>query len=149
MNELIAIAPGDLATVWPSIRDDVASIEAPDGCLPEDVYMACKTNGATLFILKADGKQIGFMVARLMLPDLHIWQLKAENGFDVLTTFRTQLMQLARGAKATKITYGSSRKAWAQVAAQHKFKMRMVVYECEVDEPPEGAPALVASDPPV
>lgn len=135
MNRLIAVAPADLGRYWPSIRENVSDIEAPDGFIPEDVYCACKTNGATLFLLEVDGKQVGHMVARLQLPDLHIWQVHAPNGYDVMTTFRDQLMELARSANATKLTFGSTRKAWAQVASKHGFAMRMVVYEAAVEPP--------------
>lgn len=136
MNQLVAVSPNDLPLIWPTIRDDVAQIEAPDGFIPEDVYLMCKTNSATLFLLKIDGEQVGFMVARLALPDLHIWLLKADAGYDVMHTFRRELMELAFQAKATKLTYGSTRKAWQKVSADHGFKLRMIVYECPVEVPP-------------
>jgi hypothetical protein len=134
-KHLIAVAPAMLATAWPQIREEVATIEAPDGFLPEDVYAMCKTGGATLFFLMVGEKRVGWMVCRLQQPDLHIWQLKADNGYDVMTTFRDQLMDLARQAQATTVTYGSTRKAWAKVAQDHGFKMRMIVYETPVDAP--------------
>lgn len=134
-KQLLAVAPAMLATVWPQIREEVVLIEAPDGFIPEDVYTMCKTGGATLFMLHVGEKRVGWMVCRLQQPDLHIWQLKADNGYDVMTTFRDQLMELARTAGATTITYGSTRKAWAKVAVNHGFKMRMIVYETPVDAP--------------
>src|SRR5579859_5524208 len=139
-KELLAVAPADLVTVWPTIRQEAAAIEAPDGFLPEDIYAMCKSNGATLFLLHVDGVRVGWMVARLMLPDLHIWMLRADNGYDVMHLFRDELMELARRAQATKLTYGSTRKAWAKVAQSHGFKMRMIVYECPVDLQP-GLPS--------
>lgn len=137
MNRLVAVPPNDMVKVWPSLRADIASVEAPDGFLPEDAYAMCKSNAATLFLLEVDGKRVGFMIARLMLPDLHIWMVKADNGYDVLTTFRPELMQLAREAGASKLTYGSTRKAWAKVSSDHGFKMRMIVYEAPVDPLPD------------
>lgn len=132
-RQLVAIPPHDLSAVWPDIRSDVASIETPDGFIPEDVYFACKSNNAVLFFLTEEGKRVGWMVCRPILPDLHIWQLKADAGYDVLRTFRSQLMELARNAGAKNITYGSSRKAWVKVAQEHGFKPRMVIYEAPVD----------------
>lgn len=137
MNKLLAVSPADITAIWPSVRADVASVEAPDGFIPEDAYAMCKSNAATLFLLEVDGKRVGFMIARLMLPDLHIWMLKADNGYDVMTSFRPELMELARNANANKLTYGSTRKAWAKVAPDHGFKMRMIVYEAPVDPAPE------------
>ena len=136
MKHLLAVSPAELTTVWPQIRDEAATIEAPDGFLPEDVYMACKTNNSTLFFLMDGEKRVGWMVARLQLPDLHIWQLKADAGYDVMTSYRSQLMELARNAQASTITFGSTLKAWAKVAPSHGFKLRMIVYACPVDAPP-------------
>jgi hypothetical protein len=137
MNAIIAVAPADLATVWPSIRDELETVEKPDGFISEDVYAMCKTGNAALFILNADEKRVGWMVLRLMQPDLHIWMVRADNGYDVMTTFRPQLMDMARGANAQKLTFGSTRKAWA--------KMRMIVYETNVEPfvppPPPIPPA--------
>lgn len=146
MKKVIAVTPSELGAVWPTIREEVASIEAPDGCLPEDVYMMCKLGHASLFLLEVDEKRVGFAVIRLNLPDLHIWQLKAENGYEVMTQFRDELNQVAIGAGAKHITYGSSRKAWSQVAAKHGFKMRMVVYESNVSPPSAPGQDIVASD---
>lgn len=134
-KKLVAIQPNDLALVWPEIRAEVSTIEAPDGLIPEDVYMACKTNNAVLFMLVIDGKRVGWMVVRQFGSDLHIWQLRADNGYEVMKTFRPQLMEIARNANCTKLTYGSTREAWNKVSKQHGFKIRMVVYECPVDGP--------------
>lgn len=139
-KHFVAVAPAELSTVWPQIRDEVSTIETPDGFIPEDVFTACKTNNSTLFFLMEGEKRVGWMVARLQLPDLHIWQLKADAEYDVMTTFRSQLMELARNAGATAITYGSTRKAWAKVAVQHGFKIRMIVYASPVDPDPAKIP---------
>lgn len=139
LKQIFAVSPANLGTVWPQIREEVARIEAPDKFIPEDVYAMCKSDGATLFMLHVDEKRVGWMVARLMLPDLHIWQLHAEEGYEVMSTFRAELMTLARQAGATTITFGSTRKAWAKVANNHGFKMRMIVYECPVDAAPSEA----------
>ena len=147
-KNLLVVDPIELSKVWPLIRDEVATIETPDGFIPEDVYNVCKQGGGTLFLLMIDGKRVGWTVVRLMLPDLHIWQLKADNGYDVMETFRPELMELARGARATKLTFGSTKQAWAKVAPKHKFRLRMVVYECDVEAAPAQIvdPAAVTTD---
>jgi hypothetical protein len=139
MNKIVAVAPADLATVWPLIREELDTVEKPDGFISEDVYAMCKTGNAAFFFLEVDDKRAGWMVLRLMQPDLHIWMVRADNGYDVMTTFRPQLMEMARGANAQKLTFGSTRKAWAKVASEHGFKMRMIVYEINVEPPPVPA----------
>lgn len=133
LKTLVAISPNDLSHIWPEIRAEVATIETPDGLIPEDVFMACKSNNAVLFMLNVGQKRVGWMVVRNFGTDLHIWQLRADNGYEVMTSFRPQLMEIARNAGCTKITYGSTREAWNKVSKQHGFKIRMVVYECPVD----------------
>jgi len=133
MNKLEAVAPSELGAVWPLIRDEVAGIEAPDHFIPEDIYCACKTGESTLFLLSVDGKRIGWMVLRLLGSDLHVWMLKADSGNDVLSLFRAELMNVARAAKATMLTFGTKRRGWDRVAPGHGFQLRQVVYECSVD----------------
>jgi hypothetical protein len=132
-REMIAIAPNQLKNVWPSIREKVANIESPEEIIPEEVFAMCASNQATLFILKVGGKEVGFMVVRLILPDLHLWLVHGENGYEIMSTFRTDLMKLAREVKATKITFGSRRRAWQQVSEKHGFKVRMIVYQADVE----------------
>lgn len=132
-RKLEAIAPADLSSVWPLIREEVAAVEAPDGFIPEDAYAMCRANEATLFLLHVNGGRAGWMVLRILGADLHIWLVYAENGHDVLTVFRPDLMEIARTARARKITFGSTRRGWERVAPQHGFKLRQVVYECDVD----------------
>lgn len=134
-KQIIAVQPAQLSEIWPQIREEVAAIECPDDFIPEDVFFHCKSNQATLFLLIVDGKRIGWMVLRQMGTCLHIWQLHAENGYDVMSQFRDELMEVARRAGCVKLTYGSSRKAWQKVAPSHGFKMQIVVWECPVDAP--------------
>lgn len=134
-RKLTAVAPADLSRVWPEIRSEVASVESPDGFIPEDAYAMCKAGEAVLFLLSVDDERIGWMVLRLLGTDLHIWLLYARPGHDPMTVFRGDLMTLAKGANppARKLTFGSSRPAWGKVAPKHGFRVRNVVYECDVD----------------
>lgn len=132
-KEFIAIDPASLPKVWPLIRADVEGIDSPEEIIPEEVYCMIRMNQATLFMLHVKGERIGFIVVRLIAPDLHIWLLHAKNGFEVMKTFRPELMDIARRAGATKLTFGSRRKAWQEVAKEHGFSTRMITYESPVD----------------
>ncbi|WP_242560136.1 MULTISPECIES: hypothetical protein [Pandoraea] len=134
-RKLTAVAPADLPRIWPEIRCEVASVESPDGFIPEDAYAMCKAGEAVLFLLSVDDERIGWMVLRLLGTDLHIWLLYARPGHDPMTVFRGDLMTIAKGANppARKLTFGSSRPAWGKVAPKHGFRVRNVVYECDVD----------------
>lgn len=132
-KSLEAIKPADLKDVWPQIREAVASMDAPDHVIPEEIYAMCFTNQATLFILKVDGEPVGHAVVRLILPDLHLWQLYGKPGYEVISLFKPDLLELARNVGARSVTFGSSRKAWREVAEKHGFKPRMVIYELVVD----------------
>lgn len=56
----IPVAPDGLGAVWPRLRAPLATIEAPDGWLPEDVYVTLKMGGATLYLIVIDDKEVGF-----------------------------------------------------------------------------------------
>lgn len=128
-----AIPPIKLKDVWPSIRENVASTEAPDHIIPEEVYAMCFTNQATLFILKLDGEPVGHAVVRLILPDLHLWQLYNKPGFDCMHLFKPELLELGRNVGARHITFGTSRPGWKKVGEELGFKPRMIVYELPVE----------------
>jgi hypothetical protein len=128
-----AIAPADLKKVWPSVREHVANMDAPDHAPVEEVYAMCFTNQATLFILKVDDYPIGHAIVRLTLPDLHLWQVYGKTGYDVLELFKPEMMELAKKVGATYITFGSSRMAWKKVGLELGFKPRMIVYEMVVE----------------
>lgn len=135
-RKLEAIAPANLPRVWPSIRDEITSVEAPDGFIPEDAYAMCRSGEATLFLLYVDGARIGWMVLRMLGRDLHIWLLYARPGFEPMTIFREDLMHIARNATpypALKLTFGSARRGWERVAPQHGFRLRHVTFECDVE----------------
>ena len=134
-----AIAPANFKVVWQEIKHEVASIKSPDGGIPEDVYFMCMKGDATLFLLFVDNERVGWVLLRLLGTDLHIWETYAKNGANVLEIFREDLMAVARQARATKLTFGSSRAAWQKVAISNGFKPRMTVYECDIDPMPNQA----------
>lgn len=131
-KRLEAISPKNLGAVWPSIRDEVSSIESPD-CIPEDVYSECKLNHASLFLLHVNDERIGWMVLKVIGGvDLHIWMLHAKNGYDVMSVFRQDLMDMAKQANVSNLTFGTKRRGWDKVAPKHGFSVRSTIFECPV-----------------
>jgi len=133
-KEFIAIQPQSLQNVWHLIKDDLAKIDNPDETPVEEIYFMLRTNQATLFMMHMKGELIGFCVLRVVQPDLHIWLVHAKNGFDCLSVFRPEIMNIARTAGVKDVTFGSRRKAWQEVAAKHGFKTRAITYFCPVDK---------------
>lgn len=132
-KKLVAVPIADLPKVWPSLRAGIAEMDNPEQVIPEEIYAALYCNQATLFLLTVNGANIGFMVIRIIKPaDCHIWLLHAENGYESLNIFRDDLMGIAKLAGASKLTFGSRRKAWQKVAVEHGFNVRMITYECPV-----------------
>ncbi|PRH10977.1 hypothetical protein C6T61_07335 [Burkholderia multivorans] len=133
-RKLIVVPPAELRDVWPTIRGQFDEIPMSDGTIPEEVFFACMNGSAVLCLLFVDGERVGWMVIHLIGRDFHIWLLWARNGFDVMSVFRADLMQMARVAGARMLTFGSSRRGWEKVAGHHGFKMRSTTYECPVDD---------------
>jgi hypothetical protein len=131
-KNLLPVAPADLREIWLQIRAEVATVEAPEGLLPEDVYASCRSAEATLFLLMVDGQRIGWMVLRKLGYDLHVWLLYAKPGYDPLALFEQEMMEMARRADTRKITFGSARRGWEKYALKHGCRVRMVVYERDV-----------------
>lgn len=134
LKSMEPVQPTFLHKVWPSIREELASIGAPDYFIPEDVYTACKTGEAALFILNAHDQRIGWVVLKVIGSDLHIWMLYSKSGYDVLDLFRKDLMKIAETAKATMLTFGTKRRGWDKVAPRHGFTVRQTVWECSRDD---------------
>lgn len=135
-RKLEAVAPVDLPRVWPTIRSEIATVEAPDGFIPEDAYAMCRAGEAALFLLHVGDERIGWMILRLLGLDLHIWMLYAKPGYEPMSIFRADLMDIARKTTphaARKLTFGSSRRGWEKVAPRHGFRVRHVTFECDVE----------------
>jgi hypothetical protein len=133
-KEFIAVGPAGIEMTWPSIRDDLATIDNPDGTPLEEIYYMLKSNQATLFLLRMNGEQVGFVIVRLILPDLHLWLVKAKNGYDCMEVFRPEIMHIARNGGAKFVTFGSRRRAWQDVAKDHGFAVRTITYFCPVEQ---------------
>lgn len=136
MRALIPVAPDGLGAVWPRLRAPLATIEAPDGWLPEDVYVTLKMGGATLYLIVIDDKEVGFLILRNVKDfdgaRLHIWLLYANSDVDVMAEFSDQLDEIARGINASTITFGTTRRGWEKVAPRYHFSVRETIYQRKV-----------------
>jgi hypothetical protein len=136
MKTLLPVPPADIAAVWPRVRPGLESMEKGDGWLPEDIYLALKTNGASLHMVAIDGKEHGFIVLRVLHdfdgPRLHIWVLHSHSKIDVMTEFDDELTSIAKSINAGRITFSSTRSGWAKVAPKHGFRVRETVYERKI-----------------
>ena len=130
------LTPAELKSMWPRMREPVASLEAPDGFLPEDVYLQCMTGEAVFGLLMADYFEMGFAVFKGIGYDLHIWQLKSfssRSDVQILKDFRPALMAWGKSIQKTHLTFGSTRPGWNKVAPANGFVLRMVIYECPIE----------------
>jgi hypothetical protein len=136
MKQIIPVSPAGLAAVWPRVRPALDSMGKGDGWIPEDLYMAIKTNAATLYMVSIDGDEHGFLILRVLHdfdgPRLHIWVLYSFSKVDLMTEFDEHLTNIARQVNASRITFGSTRKGWSKVAGKHGFTVRETVYERKI-----------------
>jgi hypothetical protein len=130
------VAPGELAAVWPSIRDEVAEIatHAPDGWIPEQVFTALALNQASLHLGYIDKRLVGWMVVRVLDEydgrRLHVWLMYASNKTcDLFETFGDEFDALARSVGAKRITFSTTRRGWERTAPHLGFDVRSVVYQ--------------------
>lgn len=130
------LTPIELKAMWPRMREPVATLETPDGFIPEDVYLQCMTGDAVFGLLMADDFEMGFAVFKGIQDDLHIWQLKSfssRSDVQIMKDFRPALMEWGKTIKKTYLTFGSTRPGWNKVAPAHGFKLRMAVFECPIE----------------
>lgn len=134
--ELKLLTPVELKSMWPQLRAHVASLETPDGFIPEDVYLQCMTGAAVMAILMADEFELGFAVFKGIDDDLHIWQLKSftnRSDVQIMREYRSVLMTWAKTIGKSWLTFGSTRPGWNKVAPLHGFNLRMAIFECRVE----------------
>lgn len=137
-----AVPQTGLRDAWAFVRPALATMDRPDGWLPEDVYMTLRSNGATLYMIHDEtGQKAGFFILRVLHdfdgPRLHIWILHATDAdFDVMAAFSEDLERLARGVGAVRITFSTNRPGWHRKAPAYNFAPREITYERPV--PPQG-----------
>lgn len=133
MKQLVNVLPADLAAVWSRVRPALEAMDKGDGWIPEDLYLAIKTNSASLLMVTIDGAEHGFLVLKNVPdfdgPRLHIWVLHSHSKVNVMAEFSDDLDQIARSIGAGRITFGSTRGGWSKVAPKHGFSVRETVYQ--------------------
>lgn len=136
MKQLLQVAPADIAAVWSRVRPGLESMDKGDGWIPEDLYLALKTNGASLYMVTIDGKEHGFLVLKAVTDfdgtRLHIWVLHSHSKVDLMTEFSDELDAIGRSINASRITFSSTRSGWAKVAPKHGFSVRETVYQRKI-----------------
>lgn len=125
----------DLGAVWERVRAGLVEVKAAttDDWLPEDVYMAIKSGGATLYLGERDGGYLGFLVLRLIQTfhgsKVEIWCAHSATRLPLMRAFWPQIQALAVTAGAKKIGFSSAREEWAMAAKRLGFVPKQVQYE--------------------
>jgi hypothetical protein len=126
----------DIGLEWERVRAGLVEVKkmTTDDWLPEDVYMALKQGGATLYVGEDDaGDYLGFVVMRL-LPTFHsskveIWCAHSSTKRPLMRRFWPQIQEIAAKTGATKIAFMSARAEWAVAAKRLGFAPKQVSYE--------------------
>jgi hypothetical protein len=121
---------------WDRVRAGLIEVKAAttDDWLPEDVYLALKTGGASLYVGEdKDGDYLGFVVLK-QVPTFHaskveIWCAHSATSVPLMRTFFPLIQDLARNAGAEKISFSSARPEWAAAVRRLGFKPKQVQYE--------------------
>lgn len=111
---LVPVAVGDIASVWPSIRDRLQAMSArfKERWMPEHVFLECM-NGSSYLWTTAD--LCGFVVLQILATpyarDLHVWI--ACNETDARAgDYLDQIKVIAAENGCTAITFESDRLGW-------------------------------------
>lgn len=138
--ELTAIAPADLARHWERVRPGLLAVmqATTDDWLPEDVYHACKSGHAALFIGHDGAEWLGFVVLKLVPTfqshRMDIWCAYSSGKIPAMRLYLPKIKELAQKAGATRIGFTSARPEWATAARRLGFKPMQVSYELTLDE---------------
>jgi len=105
-----------------------------DDWMPEDVYMSIKQGNSALFVGEGEsGEYLGFLVMRMVHTfhgtNLEIWCAHSATKAPLMRQFMPEIEALAKGAKAQKIVFKSTRPEWASVGKRLGFTPAQVTYE--------------------
>jgi hypothetical protein len=130
------ISPKDIGIDWDRIRAGLVKVKqhTTDDWLPEDVYMALKGGGATLYVGEDDqGDYLGFIVLRLVQTfhgvSVEIWCAHSATKTPLMRTFWPRIQEISRNAGAGKIAFSSAREEWQVAAKRLGFKPTQITYE--------------------
>jgi hypothetical protein len=134
------VEPKDISFEWDRVREGLLAIKptTSDDWLPEDIYTAIKGGHCALHIGEdEEGNYLGFLVMQL-IPSfhgqkLHIWCAYAATKKPLMRMFFPQIQDIARQAKATKISFSSMRDEWERVSKRLLgFKQGQTSYEFDL-----------------
>lgn len=114
-SQLLPVNPVDLQSHWEEIRAGLLVVQkkASDGWIPEDIYHAIKNGSSFLYEGFVDQEYVGFIVLTPMqcydMKKLHIWCAYNGGGKNVVELMSPELVKLAKGINAKKITFASPR----------------------------------------
>ncbi len=133
---LRAIAIKDIAHDWDRVRAGLLEVKqaTTDDWLPEDVYMALKTGGATLYVGEDEqGDYLGFIVLRLVQTfhgsKVEIWCAHSATARPLMREFWPQIQDVCRNVGADKISFSSAREEWQVAAKRLGFVPKQISYE--------------------
>ncbi len=125
----------DLRYEWPWIRKGLERIleSSSQHWLPEDVYMALKTESAEAFRGVLEGETAGFVILQkhqsLDGTELFIWAAHTmEDGRD----FYEDIEQIAKDVGAKRVVFWSNRMGWRRLAKRYGFTPSNVRYTKEL-----------------
>lgn len=121
---------------WERIRAGLVEVKraTTDDWLPEDVYMALKGGGASLYVGEDEqGDYLGFIVLRLVQTFhgsmVEIWCAYSATSRPLMRAFWPEIQAIATQAKADKISFSSAREEWQVAAKRLGFIPKQISYE--------------------
>lgn len=127
----IRIEPQTIKSVWGFVRPKLMVIlkKSPEDWIPEDVYTACVTGQATMWIATNKVEPKGFIVGRILnVNTLHIWVGYANTEFKEVRQWEI-IEEIARECNCSKISFESWRKGWCKKAMKLGFSPRTYIKE--------------------
>lgn len=109
---LTVIAPRDIRSAWPSIRDRVEKLSRGERWIAEDVYKDLIVGNAYLWTTPdLDGFVVLQVLASPTSKDLHIW-IACNDSEGTIEEFMEQLRAIAREQDFDRICFESPRRGW-------------------------------------
>lgn len=133
------IEPKDLSFEWDRVREGLCVVQntTSDDWLPEDIYMAIRSNNAALYVGEDQhGDYLGFVILQV-LPmfhgsKLHIWCAHSATKRPLMRLVFPEIQELGRKVGAKKITFSSSREEWETACRWLGMKPAQVTYESDL-----------------
>jgi hypothetical protein len=121
---------------WERIRAGLVEVKqaTTDDWLPEDVYMALKGGGASLYVGEDEqGEYLGFIVLRLVQTfhgsKVEIWCAHSATKTPLMRAYWPEIQDIARQAGANLIGFSSAREEWQVAAKRLGFVPKQITYE--------------------